>query len=501
MSLPWNEVNCAAPSRVAEILELPKSPVGGRKLYCPFCGGRNLAPLKRAFFCYSGCGGKAYSNVDTASRHWGVPPAHACRDLARELDIACADDPPPWRQVAEYSADEVGHVLALRPAEERWMWHCPSCGGAGTLRSYRQRWRCSAEPCKTVQEGWKEHVDVAMAVWNTGPLDACFRLHRLLTGNSQHTRDEIRADPAFPSAEEPTERDTALASVLARPGANPPEAVYRAILAHLRLGPLGRAELQRRRVDVEAAHAFGFRSTEPGEWETRVLPLMAAFADDELTAAGFPRGSAAEKPRSRPWWPGWGRAPLLVIPIWDGLRLSSLRFRNLGDPVATRCPRYNSPKGAPPDAPLRADALDRTTRALHIVEGDLNGYVVAAEPYRGNATGLAGAWTWDDAWAARVPDDVDYVVGWFDTDTAGIKGAAKVRDSFARMRGLDWARRRWRRLLLFEDACELHRTYRLSRLLVQAPWVSQALEPLWDDSDKTTAGLMAMPPPIDRVWI
>lgn len=492
MAVPWTEVNEAAPARVADVLDLPRSPVGGRKRCCPFCGGRNFAPLKRAFYCYSGCGGRAYSNVDTAAAHWGTDPLEACRRLAELLGIAFSGADPPWAEVAGHPTPEVAAVLGLRQAEERWRWDCPVCAGNGTLRSYRYRWRCSGTPCAGDEHrGWKGHVDLAMSVWRTTPADACFRLAAALRGAPP---PPVRSPSRPAEPEEPGPREAALASIRARPGAREPEAFYRLLLDHLRLGPLGRDELLRRRIDPEPAERFGFRSAEPGEWEKRILPLMAAFADDELLAAGFPRPSPvdegdASRPVRRPWWPGWGRAPLLLIPVWDGARLSGVYFRNLGDPAHTRCPRYIAPKDALPDAPFNAAALEGDAHTLLIIEGYLNAYVAAGDPYRAAAIGIPGAWTWQDGWALRILDTTRFIVGVFDDDDAGRKGAARVRDSIARVRGTDWARARWRRLLLDLDLCELHQAHRLAAVLRQAPWITQDTEPLWAEADGATDAL------------
>ena len=204
---------------------------------------------------------------------------------------------------------------------------------------------------------------------------------------------------------------------------------------------------------------------------------MAAFSDDELVAAGFPRR------RRRVWWPGFGRAPLLVLPVWDGPRLAGLRFRNLGDPEENRCPRYISPKDANPDAPFNAEALDGGAAVVHVVEGELNAFVLSADPYRACAAGLPGAAGWQDAWALRIPDVTRLVVGWFDDDEAGRKGAARVRDSLARVRGREWARARWRLLLLARDPCDLHVDGALAALLRRAPWTTQDVDPLWAGAD------------------
>ena len=487
MGLPWAEVNLSAPARIAEILELRKSPNGGRKRWCPFCGGRNFSPLKRAFYCYSGCGGKAYSNVDTAARSWGTDAPEACRRLAGALGIPCADVDPPWRAVAGHETPDVAAVLGLRSADGRWLWDCPVCGGQGTLRSYRKRWRCGSAPCAgDEQKGWRGHVDLGVAVWRTSPADACFRLAAALRGPPPPGNPPPPREP--PPPEEPAPREQALAAIRSRPGARLPEDFYHLLLDHLRLGPLGRAELLRRGIEPLGAEAFGFRSTEPGEWETRVLPLMASFHDDELLAAGFPRpaprDAGAEPSRSRrPWWPGWGRAPLLVIPVWDGPRLSGVYFRNLGDPELTRCPRYISPKDALPDAPFNARALESGTDTLLVMEGYLNAYVAAREPYLAPSIGIPGAWTWQDAWALRISDRTRFVVGVFDADEAGRKGAARVRDSIARVRGTAWARPRWRTLLLGADACELHPAGELAPVLRRAPWKGQDLDSLWADAE------------------
>lgn len=492
MPLPWSAVNESPPSAVAEILELPRSPHGGRKLCCPFCGGRNFAALKRAFFCYSGCGGKSFSNVDTAARVWGIGSAEACRRMAGALGLPSAGAEAPWREVGEYGTPQVAAALGLAAGDGRWLWNCPICGGSSTLRSYRHRWRCQSSECsRDEHQGWHGHVDLAVSVWRTSPVDACFRLAAALRPSSGAEAPQI---VAVRPPERPSPRELALMAIGGRPGATLPDVLYTLLLNHLRLGPLGRGELARRRLDIERAETCGFRSVETGEWRSRILPFMAAFTDDELTAAGFPRERSVHRPHSAPtpWWPGFGRAPLLVIPVLEGPRVAGLRFRNLGDPALTRCPRYVSPKDANPDVPFNADALASGARSVHIVEGEVNGYVLTEDPYGEEASGLLGAWTWQDGWAERIQDATRYVVGWFDNDEAGRKGAAKVRNGLARVRGAEWARFRWREMLVDRDTSDLHISGDLPRIVRSSPWTAQDTGLLWPavdgEPDKPEAG-------------
>jgi hypothetical protein len=480
MSLPWSSVNESPPAAIAEILELPKSPHGGRKLCCPFCGGRNFAPLDRAFFCYSGCGGKSFSNVDTAARVWGVGSAEACTRLAAILGLQTSGNEVPWKEVSTYVTAEVAAALTLTAGKDRWLWDCPSCGGSSTLRSYRRRWRCQSISCsRDERQGWRTHVALAVAVWRTSPVDACHRLAAELRSRSLPVAIpslELRARPEGPSP-----RELALAAIQNRPGATPPHRLYELLLSHLRLGAAGRAELTSRGLDIARAERYGFRSVELGEWRARVLPFMAAFHDDELVAAGFPRERSRQTQHSAytPWWPGFGRAPLLVIPVLDGARVAGIRFRNLGDPATTRCPRYASPKDVNPDAPFNARALASGARTLHIVEGEVNGYVLTVPPYQQQAVGLLGAWTWQDSWAERIQDATHYVVGWFDNDPAGRKGAAKVRIGLANARGHEWARQRWRAMLVDRDTSEQHVSGDLAIIVRASPWVAQDPGVLW----------------------
>jgi hypothetical protein len=482
MPLPWSAVNESAPAAVAEVLELPRSPHGGRKLCCPFCGGRSFAALKRAFFCYSRCGGRSYSNVDTAARAWGIDSAEACRRMAGALGLQAGGPEAPWREVSGYGTPEVAAALGLRAGTGRWRWECPACGGSSTLRSYRHRWRCGSSKCsRDEHHGWRGHVDLAVSVWRTSPVDACFRLAAALrpSRGAGAPREIVAvAPPGVPGP-----REAALMAMRGRPGATHPDVLYGLLLNHLRLGPLGRGELARRRLDVARAETYGFRSVEPGEWRARVLPFMAAFTDDELTAAGFPRERTVHRPHATPtpWWPGFGRAPLLVIPVLDGPRIAGLRFRNLGDPALTRCPRYVSPKDAVPDVPFNADGLASGARSVHIIEGEVNGYVVTEYPYRQEASGLLGAWTWQDGWAERIQDATRYVVGWFDNDEAGRKGAAKVRTGLARVRGAEWARFRWREMLVNRDTSDLHISGDLPGILRSSPWTAQDPGLLWPE--------------------
>lgn len=480
MGLPWTEVNETASAVVADALELPHSPRGGRKRCCPFCGGNNFSPLKRAFYCYSGCGGRAYSNVDTAAAHWRTTPADACHRLALLLDKPVLDPDPPWKEVAAAGTPEVAGILELVKADGDWLWNCPSCGAAGTLRSYKRKWRCSNSPCaRDERRGWRGHVDLAMAVWQLPPVDACYRL-----------ATELRLVPARPApvpapqatVPEPSPREIALAVVSDRPGARRPPEFYRLLLQHLRLGDLGRAELARRHLDLTAAEAFGFRSVEPGEWTARILPFLAAFSDVELTAAGFPPGNPGRRGAQRnPWWPGYGRAPLLVIPYRDGPLIRAIRFRNLGDPVETRSPRYISPVDVPPEVPFNVEALSSGAYTLFVIEGEMNAFVALLDPYARAASGLPGAHVWLDEWSALIGDDTRYIVGCFDNDKAGWLGAIRLRDSLARVRGFEWAYHRWRACFLERDNCDMHAAGELARFYRSAPWVAQDLALLWTD--------------------
>lgn len=484
MGLPWNAVNETPPANVALVLDLPRSPNGGRKLCCPFCGGRNLAPLKRAFYCYSGCAGQAYSNVDTAARVWNVAPPEACRRLAAALDMAYSSSEVPWEEAAAFGTQEVAAVLQLNKRAEPWLWDCPVCGSEGTLRSYRKRWRCQSTTCAhDTHRGWRAHVDLAAAVWRTTRVDACFRLTSALR------RETAQAMPKTQRNAEPDDRpvisprENAIEALRARPGAALPADLYRHLLAHMRLGERGRAELIRRRLDPGDAERFGFRSVELGEWRSRILPLMRAFADDELLAAGFPtlmRPGTAERSQT-PWWPGYGRAALLVIPYFEGDALAGLRFRNLMDPVETRCPRYASPVDAQPSTPFNGGALESGAHTVHVIEGDLNAYTLLSDPYAEQASGQPGAGAWQDHWTTMIKDSTRYLVGWFDNDVAGRKGAAKVRNSIALARGFEWAYHRWRLMLVDHDISDLHVAGSLSRLLRVRPWTTQDLGALWAD--------------------
>lgn len=485
MALPWAEVNAQPPALVRDLLGLPKSPKGGKKRMCPFCGGRNFSAIRRAFYCHSGCGGHAYSNVNTAAQVWRTDPADACRRLATALGVAWSEDPPPWDELRDVESLRVAAVLGLEKAEGPWMWNCPCCAGAGTLKSFRVRWQCGGACGSDDRNGWKNHVDVAMHVWRTTPVDACYRLTAALRGEGPPAPRPTRIATA--EADVPSPAEQALEVIRARPGATLPDRLYSLLLQHLTLGPLGRAELERRRLDPAEAAEYGFRSVEADEWRKKVLPLMAAFADDELCAAGFPRRSPRGReddeghpPRTgRPWWPGFGRAPLLVIPYRDGDRVFGIRFRNLADPEKTRCPGYASPKDAQPTLPFHAAAAASATRTLHVVEGDLNAWSLVSNPYRAPAWGLPGAATWCDAWVERIPDDLTYLVGWFDNDKAGRAGALALRNSVVYGKGEEWTRRRWRLLLLAKDACDLHRDWELARLLREQPWMFQDTGPLW----------------------
>lgn len=95
---PWQRVReeLRAPE-VAEWLGLEKARERG-KWACPVCNGSD--PLHaypepgRGFYCWGGCGGKAYSVIDLAAAALNVEPAEACQQLASWAGIIAVDAPP-----------------------------------------------------------------------------------------------------------------------------------------------------------------------------------------------------------------------------------------------------------------------------------------------------------------------------------------------------------------------------------------------------------------------
>lgn len=462
MPLPFQEVNAYDSLEIAGILDLDDSPSEKRKFVCPLCGGWNLHAWATGksgphFLCHSGCGNKHFSNVDMAAVIWGMEPADACRALADRLGIAVLDPPkPPFAEVGRADGPDVARVLGLA-GPEGGPYRCPQCGGADTLEPRGPRWwKCSTPSCP---EMGFNHVDLAMRVWNLRPSRACLDL-----------ADRLGIGPAAPAVARPRpappkrEAKPAVDPLDSIPGAVRPPAVYGEILSRLSLRGHGAVHIvERRRLDPREAAEYGFRSVSPKEWHDIVLPYLETLRDEELSAAGFPRED--KNGTTRIWLPAGGRSHMLVMPYRAGVETVSLRFRDLSDdPDAIR---YWSLKGANPPLPFNADALGAST--VHIMEGEMNAFTLASFIYQIPATGKPGAGIWNDEWTARVKG-ADLVVGWYDNDLAGRRGARNDRKSMIRMHGEGWTERHWRRILLSCDASDLHRERELSALLHERPW-------------------------------
>jgi hypothetical protein len=200
------------------------------------------------------------------------------------------------------------------------------------------------------------------------------------------------------------------------------------------------------------------------------MPYLEALRDEELAAAGFPRETTDGNTRIiLPW--GWWNRPLLLLPYRDEHDVLAIRFRNL-DPALktarTDDPKYLTLRAASPLWPFNAAAL-RGIGTIHIVEGELNAYTLAEPPYRVAAIGTPGAGTWRDEWSTALAA-TETIVAWYDDDKAGRRGAQRLYESLSAAHGEAWVIRRWRTMIVTNDANQLHQERRLGRLLRDRPW-------------------------------
>jgi hypothetical protein len=343
-------------------------------------------------------------------------------------------------------------------------WHCftGDCGSGDAV----DLWRLLRHPNLPKKEGR------LAALRELAPRAGVF-LEDRATGRQRALGGPRMPKPATPFRAKPAPATTPPA----RPPEPTPEEVAFAALAPLRelgmipasrahvhgfirdtltLGPRGRAYLEGRGLDPDAAHAFGFRSLEDAAaWRALEDALAEEFTRDEREAAGV--GTEALPVRL-------GAA--LVIPYhtfagapWT-FRLRALEtkaYRTLGgDAVAF---------------PFNAPALAGVEgRELHLVEGELNAYTLHA--YGVRAVGVPGAGTaWRPAWVDRLRTAAR-VVAWYDDDKAGRKGRATLAETLAEMLGKPWLAAHGRKLELPPeiDANDLHRRGTLAPLMEAAPW-------------------------------
>jgi hypothetical protein len=384
----------------------------------------------------------------------------------------------PWSEVnAVESQDLAGRIGLPRAARsEARKWGCPFCGSSDALHAYPGSgagfgcWAaCGADQPRGCR-GYS-NVDVAMQHWGIGAADACRRLAALphiisRIGSFEHRWPEPGPGTS-PAALRLSAQELNLAALRLVPGGRLPPSVYAFLVARLRLTERGAAYLAvRRRLDPDAARAYGYRSLDgPRQWARLAEHLAASFCREELTAAGFPPGRRGA-PLTLPFG---GCFPALLIPFRRAGELVGIRFRSLlPDRPEHKHNRYRTLKAARPPWPYHADAL--AARTVHIVEGELN-----AETLRQlgcDAAGPYGAGAWLDEWTPLL-SGADRIVAWYDCSDpkrAGDMGAAALRKRLELSFGSAWTRERWRRMITDRDPNALHQAGRLAPILRERPW-------------------------------
>ncbi len=301
-------------------------------------------------------------------------------------------------------------------------WHCftGDCGSGDAV----ELWRLLRHPNLPKKEGR------LTALRELAPRARVF-LEDRATGRQKVPGGPRMAKPASPSRAKPAPATRPPARPVAPPPEPTPEEMAFAALAPLRelgmipasrahvhgfirdtltLGPRGRAYLEGRGLDPDAAHAFGFRSFEDAAaWRMLEDALAEEFTRDEREAAGV--GTEALPVRL-------GAALVIPYHTFAGAPWT-FRLR------AIETKAYRTLAGDAVAFPFNAAALAGAEgHELHLVEGELNAYTL--HTYGVRAVGVPGAGTaWRPAWVDRLRT-ATRVVAWYDDDSAGDDGAKKL---------------------------------------------------------------------------
>ena len=382
-------------------------------------------------------------------------------------------------------------------------WHCftGDCGSGDAV----DLWRLLRHPNLPKKEGR------LAALRELAPRARVF-LEDRATGRQRAPGGPRTPKPASPVRAKPAPATTPPA----RPPEPTPEEVAFAALAPLRelgmipasrahvhgfirdtltLGPRGRAYLEGRGLDPDAAHAFGFRSFEDAAaWRMLEDALAEEFTRDERMAAGVAPANLQAKQREEdrqpgvPWYDLEGGRSLfdvvgasLVIPYdtmagapWS-FRLRAFvprRWIRNGKEEEIRYRSLTNYDGENATVfPFNAGALAGAAgQELHLVEGDLNAYTL--HTYGVRAVGIPGAsTTMRPAWLEAIRTAAR-VVAWYDDDKAGRKGRKTLAETLAEMLGKPWLEARGRKVELPPeiDANDLHRRGTLAPLMEAAAW-------------------------------
>jgi hypothetical protein len=403
--------------------------------------------------------------------------------------------PLPWAEVNARDARDVAHALGLLPVthggravEGGRKFPCQWCASSNALHAYP----AGGVHCFSCGHH-ASNIDLGAQVYGLPPVDALRQLaarlgvyvpdeptggRARLAGKESNRAHAVPLPVPRPPAQEEVARCQREAHLedLARDGCvlGAPSDLYAALLAVLRLGDQGAAYLRARGLDAEEAARAGFRSIDDAmSWRELGELLVASYLPDQLEAAGLHRGPWSGAPQSRQWE---RQPPALVVPYWHRGAVVGLRFRSLLSD-AEHGARYRSLAGiGNPPVPFNAEALAALDAAgggeLHIVEGELNAFTLAGYGLR--AIGLPGAQAWRPEWAEQVRGAIGgagRVVAWYDDDSAGRKGRAKLAATLAAVLGREWVAQHGRYVVLSGgDVNDFHRMGGLDEHVREARW-------------------------------
>ncbi len=389
----------------------------------------------------------------------------------------------PWEEVNGVDAEKVAAELGITPAKAPRKYPCQWCDSSDAMHAYAG----GGVHCYSCGRS-ASNVDLYAEALGLAPADALKQLAGRIGVFIPDAQTPARRSPAparvpvphrmgakkaarAPKA--PNAKEAALLeeyAALRADGEMPaePAEVYAGILTVLQLGGLGAEYLEGRGLQAEAAALYGFRAIPAAEWRELAAILRDSYLPCELALAGL---WDTDKGRlSLPWS---GRAPALVIPYRHKAATIGLRFRNL-TPDCPKGKRYWTLSGVTLALPFNADALtpDGDSGELHICEGELNAYTLREHGLR--AIGLPGAGSWRSEWAGMIAGAIGEgrLVAWYDSDTPGQKGRAKLAENLAETLGRPWVVKHGKKVQLppGRDANDLHKTGTLDAKLKRACW-------------------------------
>ena len=411
----WDRVAAWALAHLEELVEETGAKVRRGRCACPLHGGDNpeaFSVSPKGWHCWTGACGGGDGVAFVAAHHHGHLPKEearmaALRELAPRAGVFLEDRPSRGTR----GGAKAGAPGLTQPPPRR--------AGVGALSGSR-------ESPEGRPPGGPER--------KAAPDPLPFGMNRPHAPEVVVALREMRAAGAVPASR---------------------SAVFGTVLETLTLGPQGRAYLEGRGFDPDAAAAYGFRSVEHRDgWAALLAALAGEYHPAELAAANL-----ATLPAHR--------TPALVIPYHTPEGAAwTFRTRALGEEME---PRYATLGGDSIPYPFNAPALRAAAGgALYIVEGDLNAAAVRACGER--AVGLAGASTpWRPAWSESLRD-VARVWAWYDDDEAGRKGWNALSRALLKHLGIHWVNTRLLHVPRGADAAQRLQRGALAPFLKAAPW-------------------------------